>query len=221
VILGYNAMLAESLADRLNDEESATLHEAVSSCKRLIRLVNSMLDVTQIESGQMAMNIGPADLRELVNGVITFLRPEAQKKNIRLLQEIPSRLPRAFVDEERIEQVLVNLVGNALKFTPEGGSIAVSVRYRPENSSIDVAVSDTGPGMSESQQEAVLEGPVLARQQVRRQQQGAGLGLIISRRIVEAHHGKLLVSSESGRGSTFTFTLPLNAQVQARTAVSA
>ena len=80
VILGYNAMLSESLADRLTADESATLHEAVSACKRLIRLVNSMLDVTQIESGQMQMNLASHDLREVVNSVVTFMRPEAQKK---------------------------------------------------------------------------------------------------------------------------------------------
>jgi len=221
VILGYNAMLSECLADRLTDEESATLRESVSSCKRLIRLVNSMLDVTQIESGQMQMNIGPTDLRELISSVVTFIRPEAEKKQVRLLHELPSRLPRAFLDGERIEQVLINLIGNALKFTPAGGSIAVAVRYRPESTSVDLSVSDTGPGMDASQQEAIFDEFVQARHHARRQQEGAGLGLIICRRIVEAHHGKLLVSSELGRGSTFTFTLPLNALTEARNAVSA
>jgi signal transduction histidine kinase len=221
VILGYNAMLSESLADRLTDDESSTLREAVSSCKRLIRLVNSMLDVTQIESGQMQMNLAPADLREVVNSVVSFLRPEAQKKNIRLLTEMPSRLPRATVDAERIEQVLINLVGNALKFTPDGGSIAVAIRHRSEPGTVDISVSDTGPGINASEQQEILDEFVQARQHARRQHEGAGLGLSICRRIVEAHQGKLLVTSELGRGSTFTFTLPLNSRSEARNAVSA
>jgi signal transduction histidine kinase len=222
VILGYNAMLAESLADRLTEEENTTLREAVSSCKRLIRLVNSMLDVTQIESGQMQMNVAPSDMREVVNSVISLLRPEAQKKNIRLLTEVPSRVPRAFVDSERVEQVLINLIGNSLKFTPEGGSIVVALRFRPETSSLEVSVTDTGPGMSASEQQGIFDEFAQAqRHQARRQQEGAGLGLAIARRIVEAHQGKLLVSSELGRGSTFTFTLPLNARAEARNAVSA
>jgi signal transduction histidine kinase len=222
VILGYNAMLSESLADRLTEDESATLRESVASCKRLIRLVNSMLDVTQIESGRVQMNLGPADLREVVNSVVSLLRPEAQKKNLRLLVELPARLPRAFVDGERIEQVLINLIGNALKFTPEGGNIAVSVRYRPDVSSVDISVADTGPGMSASEQQSVFDEFAQAqRHHARRQQEGAGLGLAIARRIVEAHQGKLLVSSELGRGTTFTFTLPLNARPEARNAVSA
>jgi signal transduction histidine kinase len=222
VILGYNAMLAESLADRLTNEESATLREAVSSCKRLIRLVNSMLDVTQIESGRMQMNLASADLREVVSSVVTFMRPEAEKKRIRLLSEVPARLPRAYVDGERIEQVLINLVGNSLKFTPENGSVLVAVRYRPETSSIEVAVKDTGAGMSAAEQKTILDEVALAqRHHARTQQEGAGLGLAIARRIVEAHDGKLLVSSEIGRGTTFTFTLPLNARPAARNAVSA
>jgi signal transduction histidine kinase len=221
VILGYNAMLSESLADRLTADESGTLHEAVSACKRLIRLVNSMLDVTQIESGQMQMNLASHDLREVVNSVVTFMRPEAQKKKIRLLTELPARLPKATVDGERIEQVLINLVGNALKFTPEGGSVALALRYRADAGTVDLSVSDTGPGMNASQQEAILDEFVQARQHARRQQEGAGLGLAISKRIVEAHQGKLLVTSELGRGSTFTFTLPLTARTEARNAVSA
>jgi len=221
VILGYNAMLSESLADRLTEEEGDTLREAVSACKRLIRLVNSMLDVTQIESGQMQMNIEASDLREVVSGVVSFLRPEAQKKNIRLLVEVPSRLPRAFVDGERIEQVLINLVANSLKFTPEGGSIVVALRYRPETGTIDASVSDNGRGMNVTEQQSILDGLAEARQYSRRQQEGAGLGLAIARRIVEAHQGKLTVSSEVGRGTTFTFTLPLNQRPEARNAVSA
>jgi signal transduction histidine kinase len=168
------------------------------------------------------MNLGPADLREVVNSVVSLLRPEAQKKNLRLLVELPARLPRAFVDGERIEQVLINLIGNALKFTPEGGNIAVSVRYRPDVSSVDISVADTGPGMSASEQQSVFDEFAQAqRHHARRQQEGAGLGLAIARRIVEAHQGKLLVSSELGRGTTFTFTLPLNARPEARNAVSA
>jgi signal transduction histidine kinase len=222
VILGYNAMLSESLADRLTEDESATLREAVSSCKRLIRLVNSMLDVSQIESGRMQMNIAPADLRDVVNSVVTFLRPEAEKKHIRLLVEVPSRLPRAFVDGERIEQVLINLVGNSLKFTPDGGNIAVCVRYRPETSAVDIAVSDTGSGISASEQQSIFDELAASRQQhARRQQEGAGLGLAIARRIVEAHRGKFLLNSEVGHGTTVTFTLPLNSRPEARNAVSA
>jgi signal transduction histidine kinase/AmiR/NasT family two-component response regulator len=223
VILGYNAMLNESLADRLTSEERDTLRESVSACKRLIRLVNSMLDVTQIESGRIQMNFAPADVRDVVNSVLTLLRPEALKKQVRLLMEVPSRLPRAVVDTERLEQVLVNLVGNALKFTPQGGSISVALRYRPETSVMEFAVADTGSGMTAEEQRTVFdEFAQLQRHHSRTSPEGAGLGLAIARRIVEAHQGSLRVSSEVGRGSTFTFTIPLDLQrSEIQTAVSA
>jgi signal transduction histidine kinase/CheY-like chemotaxis protein len=210
VILGYNSMLAEMLHDRLDEAEQQTLRESVSACKRLIRLVNSMLDITQIESGKMRMNFEPADLRRVVNSVAALFQHEAQAKNMHIAVEVPARLPRLLMDAERIEQVLVNLVGNALKFTGSGGSIVVAVR--PLNSGAVVSVSDTGIGIAPEDLNQIFdEFAQVRRRAAKRQRDGSGLGLAIARRIVEAHYGTLEVESQIGRGSTFSFTLPEDA----------
>ncbi len=210
VILGYNSMLSEMLHDRLDEQEQQTLRESVAACKRLIRLVNSMLDITQIESGKMRMQFEPADLRKLVQSVGTLFQHDAQTKNVHIAVEVPARLPRLVMDCERIEQVLVNLVGNALKFTGSGGFITIAVRQTA--SGVQVSVSDTGIGIAAEDLDKIFdEFAQVQRQAAKRQREGSGLGLAIAKRIVEAHHGSMEVRSEVGRGATFSFTLPEDA----------
>ncbi len=222
VILGYNSMLAESLQDRLDGEEQRTLSESVAACKRLIRLVNSMLDLNQIQAGKMKMNFAPQDLRQTMSGVVALLQPEARRREIKLGLELPARLPRLMLDAERIEQVLINLIGNALKFTRARGSVHVAVRQR-DASAIEVSVRDTGIGISQQDQQQIFdEFAQVNRHAERRQRDGSGLGLAIAKRIVEAHDGAIMVTSAPGEGSTFTFTLPLRSRHEAvSTAVSA
>jgi len=208
VILGYNAMLAETLEGKIDEEEKETLRESIAACKRLIRLVNSMLDITQIESGKMRMNVAPADLRQIVNSVGALFHHESRERGVHLEIELPARLPRLIVDAERIEQVLINLIGNAMKFTEPGGSITVSVRQHA--GTIEVAVKDTGIGISPDDQAHIFDEFIQIRRQAsNRQRHGSGLGLAIAKRIVEAHGGTIAVSSAPGAGSTFRFTVPL------------
>ncbi len=211
VILGYNSMLAESLEDRLSGEEQQTLRESITACKRLIRLVNSMLDISQIESGKMRMNFVLGDVREVVSGVTALFQHEARVKQVNLAVEVPARVPRLKFDPERIEQVLINLIGNALKFTPAGGNIRVAVRLIPAG--VGVSVTDTGVGILPEQQEQIFDEFAQIRRQTRsRQREGSGLGLAIARRIVEAHSAHIEVHSIPGQGSTFSFVLPIRAQ---------
>ncbi len=208
VMLGYNSMLAESLDDRLNGEEQQTLRESIAACKRLIRLVNSMLDISQIESGKMRMNFTQADIREVVSGVTVLFQQEARNRRLNLTLELPARVPRVEFDPERIEQVLINLIGNALKFTPAGGQVRVAVRALPETSGLEVSVSDTGVGIPpEDQQRIFDEFAQVRRQAARRQREGSGLGLAIVKRIVEAHGTRIELQSAPGQGSTFSFVL--------------
>jgi signal transduction histidine kinase/CheY-like chemotaxis protein len=211
IILGYNSMLAESLEDRLAEDEKQTLRESVAACKRLIRLVNSMLDITQIESGKMRMNFGSCDPRRIIGGVVSLFQQEARARGIRLGVELPARLPRMTMDAERIEQVLVNLVGNAIKFTAAGGAVTLRVRPLPQTDSVEVAVHDTGLGIALEDREKIFdEFAQVRRQAANRQREGSGLGLAIAKRIVEAHQGTLQVTSTPGQGSTFFFIMPVN-----------
>ena len=210
ILLGYNSMLAESLQDRLSEDERATLDESSAACKRLIRLVNSMLDISQIESGKMRINFAMDDLRPVVNGVVTLFQQEARKRGVRLHFELPSRLPRLRIDPERIQQVLINLVGNALKFTPRDGDVIIAVRQRPEW--VEISVRDTGIGIAPEDQTKIFDEFAQLRKPAGGKREGSGLGLAISRRIVEAHDGTIRVTSRTGEGSNFTFTLPLRAK---------
>jgi signal transduction histidine kinase len=213
VILGYNAMLEESLQDRLDDSERQTLSESIAACKRLIRMVNSMLDISQIESGKMKMDFAPSDLRRLVNGVAALFQQEARARRLHLRAELPSRPLRVELDPERIEQVLINLVGNARKFTPAGGSIVIRVRHHPELRQVEISVQDSGVGIAPEDQARIFDEFSQVRQaHTTSTRDGSGLGLAIAKRIVEAHHGQLRVASTPGQGSTFSFTLPLKAR---------
>jgi signal transduction histidine kinase/CheY-like chemotaxis protein len=220
VILGYNSMLVESLQDRLSDDEQETLRESVQACKRLIRLVNSMLDVAQIESGKMRMNYGSADLRQVVHSISALFQHEAKAAGLTLHTIVPARLPRMQVDSERIEQVIINLLANALKFTSAPGDITVSLRHFAEKNQVQVSVVDTGVGIPPEEQALIFDEFAQARRSsAARQRQGSGLGLAIAKRIVEAHDGNISVNSIPGQGSTFTFTLPVRQRIS--TAVSA
>jgi signal transduction histidine kinase/CheY-like chemotaxis protein len=213
IILGYNSMLGETLQDRLSEEEKETLRESIAACKRLIRLVNSMLDISQIDSGKMRMNYASSDLRRLLSGVIALFQQEARARNVRLAMEVPSRLPKIILDAERIEEVLVNLLGNALKFTPARGSVMVAVRHVAATHSVQVSVHDTGIGIAPEAREKIFDEFAQIHQGVKnRHREGSGLGLAIARRIIEAHQGALDVTSSPGQGSTFFFNLPLDAR---------
>ncbi len=210
VILGYNAMLEESLQDRLDESERQTLTESIAACKRLIRMVNSMLDINQIESGKMKLEVVPTDLRRLLNGVAALFQQEARSRQLQLTLELPARPLRAELDAERIEQVLINLVGNAMKFTPAGGAIAIRLRQQPELRQAEISVQDNGIGIAAEDQGRIFDEFAQVRH-AHTVRDGSGLGLAIARRIVEAHHGQLRVTSTPGEGSTFSFTLPLKA----------
>jgi len=212
ILLGYNSMLQESLEDRLSAQERQTLDESVSACKRLIRLVNSMLDLSQIQAGKMKMEFLHADLRSLINSVVAQFQPEARRRGMSLGANLPARLPKIWVDSERLQQVLINLLGNAMKFTADGGAIRVHVRHQLEREAFEIAVMDNGVGISEEDQHEIFNEFAQVRRQVfNRQRQGSGLGLAIARRIVEAHSGTLEVISHLGVGSTFVVSLPLKA----------
>lgn len=213
VILGYNSMLAESLDARLDEEERATLRESITACKRLIRLINSMLDISRIEAGRMQMHVVPTDMRQVVNGVVALFQHEARSREVSLHALVPQRMPRVPMDAERIQQVLINLVGNALKFTDAGGTVTIALHLRHDIASAEVSVSDTGIGIAAEDQGRIFE--EFARVTVGdRPREGSGLGLAIARRIVEAHEGRIRVSSTPGKGSSFTFTLPLKASAE-------
>jgi signal transduction histidine kinase/DNA-binding response OmpR family regulator len=222
LILGYDSMLAESAKPRLSEDEQEMLSEAMHSCRRLIHLVNSMLDIHRIEAGKMELRLAPCDLVRMAGRVVMLFQTEAQQKGIHLGLQVPSSLRMVKIDGERVEQVIINLVANALKFTDAGGSVWLRVE-ETANNSVEVAVEDTGIGIpAEQQLEIFTEFARVSRPGQPRDRDGSGLGLAIAKRIVEAHAGEITVNSEVGRGSIFRFRLPAGAlQIAVQEAVPA
>jgi signal transduction histidine kinase len=194
---------------------------------RLSKLIDDILNVAKIESGKMELRYSHAEIGAVVGNVINTIRPLADAKEIELSCELPAALPPIPMDSAQIEQVLLNLVGNAVKFTPDRGRVTVQARLserveQPPTAAtafLEVSVTDTGIGISPQDLERVFEKFYQAEDSLTdRQRAGTGLGLAISRGLVEKHGGELTCVSAVGEGSTFRFTLPL---IAARSNVTA
>jgi two-component system, NtrC family, sensor histidine kinase GlrK len=199
-------MFLEGLGGEVTEKQRELLTIISEESTRLIELVNPLLDLSRLEAGMVTFHFEETDLSSLIAQSVREVAPLAEAKNIRIERDM-AEIPSVSVDAERILQVLRNLIGNALKFTPRGGSMRVEVR--PHEGAVHVSVTDTGPGISGEEINLIFEKFRQASQVVSRGFQGSGMGLAIVRHIINAHGGKVWVESEVGRGSTFTFALPV------------
>jgi signal transduction histidine kinase len=205
-ILGFSEILAQGMFGAVNDKQAEYLRDILESGQHLLSLINDILDLSKVEAGRMELELGELDLSQAILNSLTLVRERALRRGIDLHHEIDGRVGAVRADERKIKQVLLNLLSNALKFTPEGGR--VEVRARAVEGRVEVSVADTGVGIAPEDQEAVFE----EFRQVgaaSKKAEGTGLGLALSRKFVELHGGRIWVESEPGRGSTFTFALPL------------
>jgi signal transduction histidine kinase len=206
-IIGFSEVLLDPSLKVTGEEQSQFLTDVLSSGKHLLGLINEVLDLAKIEAGRMELQIEPALLSDILEAIQNTMRPLAVKKAIDLHVESDA-LPEPFpMDGARIKQVLLNLVGNAVKFTPEGGR--VWVRAGSGDGAVRVEVGDTGPGIPAEDHERIF----LEFQQAGSdagKPQGTGLGLALAKKFVEMHGGKIWVESEVGKGSRFFFTLPIH-----------
>ncbi len=204
-IIGFSEVLAERMFGEVNDKQAEYLDDILVSARHLLSLINDILDLSKIEAGRMELELGDVDVGIAIDNTVTLVRERAQRRDIRLAVEIPEPLGTIRADERKLKQVLLNLLSNALKFTPEGGR--VSVRGVRDAESVEIAVADTGVGIAPQDQALVFE----EFRQVgtaAKKTEGTGLGLSISRKFVELHGGTIRVASEPGHGSTFAFRLP-------------
>jgi two-component system, NtrC family, sensor histidine kinase GlrK len=200
------ALLQEGAAGPVTDKQKKLLTIVAQESRRLIELVNSSLDLSKMESGMMVYHFEQADLVFLINKVIVEMGPLVEVKKVRLQAEVKTNLPRIKMDQERILQVLRNLIGNALKFTPQGGRIAVFAGVSGQN--IKVAVRDTGPGIPENSLTTIFNKFYQVAPEKSIQTKGSGLGLAIVKHIITSHGGRVWAESKLGQGSTFYFVLP-------------
>jgi len=210
-ILGYSELILDNIYGEPTEKMRGVLERVQSNGRHLLGLINAVLDLSKIEAGQLTLSINDYSLKEVVQSVFVAVESLATAKRLALKIELPAGLPRGRGDEQRITQVLLNLVGNAIKFT-EAGEVAIAASA--ENGAFTVAVRDTGPGIGVADQARIFEEFQQADNSTTRSKGGTGLGLAISKRIVEMHGGRIWVESEQGQGSTFAFTLPIKVEAQ-------
>jgi two-component system sensor histidine kinase ChiS len=222
-IIGIAESLIDGATGQLPAQTNQNLALISSSGKRLSALINDILDFSQLKHKSIELQIKPVGLREVVYVVLTLSHPLVGKKNLRLINSIGPELPPAAADENRLQQILYNLIGNAIKFT-ESGTVEISAKivnaalfpventqlYNSANELLAVTVSDTGIGISEDKLEQIFESFEQADGSTAREYGGTGLGLTVAKQLVELHGGQIQVASTPGVGSQFTFTLPIS-----------
>jgi len=205
-ILGFSEVLAERMFGEINDKQAEYLADILDSGRHLLSLINDILDLSKIEAGRMELQRTTFHLPTAIENALTLVLERAQRHGITLDRTVDEHLGMIDADERKVKQVLLNLLSNALKFTPGGGRI--DVRATARDAAVEISVTDTGVGIAPEDQANVFEefrqvGSMATKVE------GTGLGLAISRKFIELHGGRIWVESQLGMGSTFVFTLPL------------
>ena len=208
-IIGFSEVLGERLFGDLNEKQAEYTDDILTSGRHLLSLINEILDLSKVEAGRMELELAMFDLPLAIDNARTFVRERASKHDIALDVAVDDRLGDFLGDERKIKQILLNLLSNAVKFTPEGGRIGIDARQT--DGSVEISVSDTGVGIAAEDQPKVFEEFRQVGSDYAHKVEGTGLGLTLAKKFVELHGGKIWVESEPGKGSTFTFTLPITA----------
>jgi signal transduction histidine kinase len=210
-VLGFTEMLADGLYGDLPARAKTALEKVQSNGRHLLGLINDVLDLSKIEAGQLALTLDEYSMTQVVSSVVTSTESLARAKGLALTAAVAPGLPIGRGDERRLTQVLINLVGNAVKFT-DAGSVDISAGV--VDGFFEIAVQDSGPGIAPEDQARIFEEFQQVDDSSTRRKGGTGLGLAISRRIVEMHGGSISVESTPGRGATFRITVPVRAEEQ-------
>jgi len=207
-IIGFSDILLDQSFGELNEEQTKYVGNVLKSGKHLLELINSILDISKVEAGKIELHYEMFYLDDVFREVKTIISPQAAKKSINLQIDPAENIPKIRADKGKIKQILYNLLSNAIKFTPEGGN----VRIIPSTSEdmVHVAVEDTGIGIAESDRDKLFKPFVQLDSTSNREYEGTGLGLALINKFIELHSGSLEVESEEGKGSTFTFSIPVD-----------
>jgi signal transduction histidine kinase len=212
-ILGYTELIVDGIYGAPSEKMLDVLKRIESNGKHLLGLINDVLDLSKIEAGQLTLSLADYSIKDVVQAVHSGVEALAAEKKLAFRIEVPADLPAGRGDERRLTQVLLNLVSNAIKFT-DAGEVAIKVGMA--DGMFSVAVRDTGPGISAVDQQKLFQEFQQADNSITRKKGGTGLGLAISKRIVELHGGDIWVDSHVGKGSTFSFTVPVTVAQQVK-----
>jgi signal transduction histidine kinase len=207
-VIGFSDLLLERMFGEMNAKQENYIRNIQTSGKHLLSLINDILDLSKVEAGRMELDVSSVHVPSALQNAMMLIRERAQRQNIALSCNVDPQIAEISADERKFKQIMLNLLSNAVKFTPEGGRVDVDARLL--NGHLEISVKDTGVGIAEQNQQAVFEEFRQVGRQYSGKQEGTGLGLALTRRFVELHGGTIRLESELGRGSTFTFTLPLN-----------
>jgi signal transduction histidine kinase len=205
-IKGYASILLTGKLGSLPQDAWERIDKINRHSDELVRLVNDLLDISRIESGKVIMKQESCDLKSIIEGVFDLLSVQLKEMQIALQINVSKDTPAIFADPSQIKRVFINIIGNAIKFTPPKGKI--SVLSHKVDKAVQVDITDTGCGIPEEAQEAIFEEFYRVDNPINQQVKGTGLGLTLVKHIIEAHNGKIWVKSRAGLGSTFSFTLP-------------
>jgi signal transduction histidine kinase len=211
-ILGYTELIIDGIYGETPEKAQAVLKRVETNGRHLLGLINDVLDLSKIEAGQLKLALADYSIKDIVYNVVSAVEPLATKKKLDFKVDVRPDMPTAHGDEQKLTQVLLNLTGNAIKFTDAG---EVAIKVTAANGSYTVAIQDTGPGISAADQAKLFQQFQQADNSITKTKGGTGLGLAISRKIIELHGGSISVESSVGHGSTFAFTLPITVERQA------
>jgi signal transduction histidine kinase len=209
-IVGFSQVLQEELYGELNEKQKEHLGHILSSANHQLSLINDILDISKVEAGHVELEVAPFSLREALERGVLMVKERAVKDGVAIDLDLDPAADSIEGDERRVRQVVFNLLSNAVKFTPDGGR--VEIRTVRDDGEVTVSVADTGPGIAREDQELIFEEFQQARVVEGERPQGTGLGLALSRTLVELHGGRIWVESSPGRGSVFSFTLPVGSR---------
>ncbi len=204
---GYLSLILDGTTGAITDGTKAYVEKVIASDNRLVQLVNDLLEVARSEAGRLTIKVSPIDVAPLVRAVLDELKSLADEKSVKMVYEPPADLPKAMGDADHVKEVMVNLVGNAIKYM--GGAGTVTVSHEAKDGRLITHVADTGVGIAKEAQEKLFQKFYRVQTEKTRDITGTGLDLFIVREIVEKMGGKIWVESEEGKGSTFSFSLPL------------
>jgi signal transduction histidine kinase len=205
-IAGYVDLLSLGVRGPVTEQQKEDLERIRRSQQHLLSIINDLLNFSRVEAGQVSYQIESVAVGETVDAVAAMIEPQAAAKGLILSVSDCASAPYVLVDAPKLQQILLNLLTNAVKFTPSGGSVRISCGRNGER--VQIAVSDTGPGIPKNMQEMVFEPFVQLGRSLSSAHEGAGLGLAISRDLARAMGGDLTLRSEEGRGATFAVSLP-------------
>jgi signal transduction histidine kinase len=204
-IIGFSQVLHERMFGDVNNKQEEYLDDILTSANHLLSLINDVLDLSKVEAGQVELDVAPFSLQDALERGVVMVRERATTTGVQIGVAASADVDMVEGDERRIRQVIFNLLSNAVKFTPAGGSVDVSAAQ--VNGEVRVSVADTGPGLAAADRVRIFE-EFQQTEAGLAQREGTGLGLALSKRLVELHGGRIWVDSELGKGSTFVFTLP-------------